>query len=211
MRREVPVRFGEGLGVRFPRATRLVVGFQHKDDAERFLTKLTERLRQFALDLHPEKTRLIEFGRFAQANRARRGDGKANTFNFLGFTHICGKRRSDGGFAVWRHTMTKRLGEKVQEIGHTLMTMRSQPVREQGMWLRRVVRGWMQYHAIPTNSAAICRFRDLVVEAWRRALRRRSQKAKTLTWARMRAIAGLWIPPARVLHPYPNRNQLVRT
>jgi group II intron reverse transcriptase/maturase len=200
---------GEVIMVRY--ADDFVMGFQFKDDADRFLVKLHERLRQFALDLHPDKTRLIEFGRFAQSNRTRRGGGKAETFNFLGFTHICGKRRSDGGFAVWRHTMTKRLGAKVKEIGQTLMGMRSQPVRQQGTWLRRVVSGWMNYHAIPTNSTAISRFRDLVVEAWHRALRRRSQMAKSLTWARMRALAKAWIAPARVLHPYPNRSQLVRT
>ena len=200
---------GEVIMVRY--ADDFVMGFQFKDDADRFLANLKERLRQFALDLHPDKTRLIEFGRFAQVNRMRRGEGKAETFNFLGFTHICGKRRSDGGFAVWRHTMTKRLGEKVKVIGQTLKGMLAQPIEQQGKWLRRVVSGWMNYHAIPTNSAAISRFRDLVVEAWRRALRRRSQKAKSLTWARMRAIARTWIPPARVLHPYPHRNQLVRT
>ena len=107
--------------------------------------------------------------------------------------------------------MTKRLGGKVKEIGQILMTMRSQPVREQGMWLRRVVSGWMNYHAIPTNSTAIGRFRDLVVEAWRRALRRRSQMAKSLTWARMRALAKTWIPPARILHPYWDRAGLIKT
>jgi RNA-directed DNA polymerase len=200
---------GEVIIVRY--ADDFVMGFQYKDEAERFLTKLKERVQKFALDLHPDKTRLIEFGRYAQANRALRGEDKAKTFNFLGFTHICGKRRSDGGFAVWRHTMTKRLGEKVKEIGQALMSMRSQPVAEQGKWVRQVVRGWMNYHAIPTNSAAISRFRDLVVEAWRRALRRRSQKARALTWERMRALAKTWIPPAHVLHPYPNRRRLVKT
>jgi group II intron reverse transcriptase/maturase len=200
---------GEVIIVRY--ADDFVMGFQRQEDATRFLESLRERLRTFALELHPDKTRLIEFGRFAQANRARREAGKPETFAFLGFTHICGKRRSDGGFAVWRHTISKRLGTKVTAIGERLKAMRSLPIGEQGTWLRQVVRGWMNYHAIPTNSVAISRFRDLVVEAWYRALRRRSQMARRLNWARMRNIVAHWLPPARILQPYPNRRHLVTT
>jgi len=200
---------GEVIIVRY--ADDFVVGFQRQGDAQRFLETLRERLRKFALELHPDKTRLIEFGRFAQANRSRRGDGKPETFTFLGFTHICGKRRSDGGFAVWRHSIGKRLGQKVTEIGQRLKAMRSLPLTDQGRWVQRVVRGWMNYHAIPTNSVAIARFRDLVTVAWYRALRRRSQMARRLTWKRMRTIATHWIPPARILHPYPDRRRFVIT
>lgn len=181
-----------------------VVGFQRKDDARRFLDDLRARLHKFALELHPDKTRLIEFGRFAQANRAKQTAGKAETFNFLGFTHICGQRRSDGRFTVWRHSISKRLQQKVTAIGQQLKAIRSQPLTEQGQWLRSVVRGWMNYHAIPSNSVAISRFRELVINAWHQALIRRSQHAKRLNWNRMRSIADYWIAPARILHPYPN-------
>jgi group II intron reverse transcriptase/maturase len=200
---------GEVIIVRY--ADDFVVGLQFQDDAARFLESLRERLRKFALDLHSDKTRLIEFGRFAARNRERRGEGRPETFAFLGFTHICGKRRSDGGFAVWRHTIGKRLGQKVAEIGSRLKAMRSLPLTDQGQWVQRVVRGWMNYHAIPTNSIAVARFRDLVVEAWHRALRHRSQMAKRLTWTRMRTIASRWVPPARILHPYPDRTRFVTT
>jgi RNA-directed DNA polymerase len=200
---------GEVIIVRY--ADDFVVGFQRQGDAQRFLESLRTRLGTFSLSLHPEKTRLIEFGRFAACNRERRGEGRPETFAFLGFTHICGKRRSDGGFAVWRHTVGKRLGQKVADIGKRLKAMRSLPIAEQGRWVRRVVQGWMNYHAIPTNSVAIAHFRDRIVEAWRRALRRRSQMARRLTWKRMRTIATHWIPPARILHPYPDRRRFVTT
>ena len=188
-----------------------VVGFQRQGDAQRFLGDLRDRLGKFALELHGDKTRLIEFGRYAAQNRERRGEGRPEAFAFLGFTHICAKRRSDGRFAVHRHTVGKRLGQKVAEVGQKLKAMRSLPIADQGEWVAAVVRGWMNYHAIPTNSAAINRFRDLVVDAWHRALRRRSQLAHRLTWSRMRTIASYWIPPARVLHPYPDRRRLAIT
>ncbi len=200
---------GEVIIVRY--ADDFVMGFQRQDDAQRFLEELRKRLQQFALNLHPDKTRLIEFGRFAATNRIRRTEGKPETFSFLGFTHICGKRLKDGGYAVWRHSIAKKLSAKVAEIGLTLFNNRSKPLREQGEWLGSVVRGWLNYHAIPTNSLAIARFRDLVVDAWRRALRRRSQTARSLTWPQMRRIAAQWIPPARILHPYPNRRLLIVT
>ena len=198
---------GEVIIVRY--ADDFVMGFQLKTDAERFLESLRERLRRFQLELHPDKTRLIEFGRFARANRTRREQGKPETFSFLGFTHICGKRRNDGGFAVWRHSIAKRLREKVKEIGTVLFDNRAKPLPEQGTWLRAVVNGWLNYHAIPTNSIAIATFRDRIIDAWRRALRRRSQKARTLTWEKMRRIAARWIPPARIRQPYPDRKRLI--
>ncbi len=188
-----------------------VVGFQRKEDACRFLDDLHERLHAFALKLHPEKTRLIAFGRFAQANAAKQQTGKAETFTFLGFTHICGQRRTDGGFTIWRHTISKRLNQKVTAIKTALKDMRAQPLNEQGQWLRSVVKGWMNYHAIPSNSYAISRFRYLVTNAWHHVLTRRSQTAKRLTWSRMRAIANYWIPPAKILQPYPNRHQFANT
>jgi group II intron reverse transcriptase/maturase len=201
----------EGIGnvivVRY--ADDFVVGFQRHGDAVRFMIALRKQLQAHGLCLHPEKTRLIEFGRFAASNREERGQGKAETFNFLGFTHICGKRRSDGGFIIWRHSISKRLHAKVTAIGKRLKQDRSLPITDQGRWLGQVVRGWLGYHAIPDNWAAIKRFRDLVVEAWLRALRRRSQKARCLSWIKMRRIANRWLPVARVIHPYPSASALL--
>jgi len=201
---------GDVIIVRY--ADDFVVGFQRKADAERFLHDLRERLVTFGLALHPDKTRLIEFGRFAQANRQKRGEGRPETFTFLGLTHRCDKRRSDGGFTVIRTTMAKRLGACVKRIGQSLMQIRSQPISEQGKWLGSVVRGWLNYHAVPGNSQAIHAFRDRVVEAWRRALRRRSQTAHLgTTWAVMRELAAQFIPKATILHPYPNQRLIVTT
>lgn len=188
-----------------------VLGFQRQDEAERFAKDLRERLGKFGLELHQDKTRLIEFGRFAQANREKRGEGPPETFAFLGFTHICARRRSDGGFTVLRHTVAKRLQATATAIGQELKRRRAMPLADQGRWLRSVVRGYLNYHAVPGNSGAIARFRDLVVDSWRRALRRRSEKARCLTWTRMRNIAKRWLPPARILHPYPNQRLIVRT
>jgi len=201
---------GDVIIVRY--ADDFVVGFQREADARRFLHDLHARLAKFALRLHPEKTRLIEFGRFAASNRRERGAGKPETFNFLGFTHRCAKRRSDGGFTVIRSTMSKRLGATVQRIGHALKAKRSLPIAEQGTWLRSVVRGWLNYHAVPGNSMAIHQFRDRVVEAWRRALGRRSQTAhRGTTWVFMRKLADAFIPRAEILHPYPNERLCVTT
>jgi RNA-directed DNA polymerase len=203
---------GTGTVVVVRYADDFVVGFQRQDDAMRFLSDLRERMAKFRLELHADKTRLIEFGRFAMANRARRGERRPETFNFLGFTHRCAKRLKDGCFTVVRSTMTKRMGEAVRRIGARLMDMRSRPMHEQGTWLSAVVRGWLNYHAIPGNSLAINAFRCRVVEAWRRALRRRSQTAAYgLHWEAMRRIADRWIPPARILHPYPDQRLRVRT
>jgi len=201
---------GETIIVRY--ADDFVVGHQTKNEAERFLHDLRERLAKFGLTLHPDKTRLIEFGRYAQANRTKRGEGKPETFDFLGFTHCCAKRWSDGGFTVIRTSMAKRLGAAVRKIGQTLKAIRATTLAEQGKWLGAVVRGWLGYHAVPGNFAAISSFRDRVIEAWRRALRRRSQKAaRGTSWPAMRALAARFIPRATILHPYPNQRLRVTT
>ena len=189
-----------------------VVGFQHHSDAKQFLTELKARLDTFGLKLHPDKTRLIEFGRFAQANRRRRQEGRPETFNFLGFTHIAGTRRSDGQYAVHRHTIAKRMHAKVADLKATLKRIRERTIKEQGTWLGSVVRGWLNYHAIPTNSIALSRFRSLAIDAWRRSLLSRSQTAgRTIIWNYMRRLADRFIPPARILHPYPNQRHAATT
>ncbi len=201
---------GEIIIVRY--ADDFVVGFQAKDSAERFLHDLRERLAKFGLALHPDKTRLIEFGRFAIANRAKRGERRPETFNFLGFTHYCAQRRKDGCFTVIRSTIAKRLGASVHRIGQALMANRALPLADQGKWLGAVVRGWLNYHAVPGNSAAIHSFKNRIVEAWRRALRRRSQMAhRGTTWDVMRRIAARHIPKATIVHPYPNQRLRVCT
>ena len=201
---------GEVIIVRY--ADDFVVGFQRKADAERFMANLHERLQRFALTLHPDKTRLIEFGRFAAANRAKRGEKRPETFNFLGFTHCCARRLSDGGFTVIRRSMVKRLGATVKRIGEHLKRHRAMPIGQQGRWLGSVVRGWLNYHAVPGNSIAIHAFRDRVVETWKRALGRRSQKAKAgTTWPIMRQLAERFLPKACILHPYPNERLCVTT
>ena len=193
---------GQVIVVRYADDT--VVGFQHRTDADRFLRDLRERLAKFALELHPDKTRLIEFGRFAVKDRSRRGLGKPETFDFLGFTHICGVTRSGGWFRLLRHTMRKRLQAKLLDIKETLRRNRHKPIAEQGRWLAQVVRGYLAYHAVPSNSRAITAFRRFVTRIWLRSLRRRSQKHR-LTWVRMNRIAKRWLPPARITHPYPEQ------
>jgi RNA-directed DNA polymerase len=204
MSREIHVRFCEGLGVQFPRATRLVLGFQHRSDAERFQQDLQERMQKFGLALHPDKTRLIEFGRFAAANRHRRGQGKPETFDFLGFTHYCGRTLRGERFIVWRKTIAKRLRSKLSAVKHELMRRRHQPLPQLGGWLRSVVRGFFQYHAVPGNRDAMKLFRREVARAWLHALRRRSQRHRQ-DWNRFGKTANRWLPPPRILHPYPNQ------
>jgi RNA-directed DNA polymerase len=181
-----------------------VVGFQHRDDAERCLADMRARFARFGLELHPEKTRLIEFGRFASENRARRGEGKPETFAFLGFTHISGKRRSDGRFTVQRQSLAKRLRAKVKEVREWLMAHRHGPVPAMGRWLRSVVQGYFNYHAVPGNWWALKSFLHEIGRAWLWALRRRSQKGRHLSWARMKRLLVTWLPTARLHHPYPN-------
>jgi RNA-directed DNA polymerase len=179
-----------------------IVGFEHREDAERFLHDLRKRFATFALELHPEKTRLIKFGRFAAERRRARGLGKPETFEFLGFTHICAKTRN-GRFMLKRVTSKKRMRAKLSEVKTELRQRRHLPVPDQGRWLASVVRGHLNSYAVPSNSDAIIAFRTQTTRHWRRALRRRSQRSR-LVWDRMNRIADRWLPPARVTHPYPD-------
>jgi RNA-directed DNA polymerase len=160
------------------------------------------RLEEFALSLHPEKTRLIEFGRHAAADRQQRGLGKPETFNFLGFTFICGTTRA-GKFQIRRKTRRDRMQAKLRTIKETLRRCMHQPIPEQGKWLGRVVRGYFNYYAVPTNARALDVFRHHVTDLWRRTLRRRSQKDR-ITWARMTQLADAWLPKPIILHPWPS-------
>ncbi len=187
----------------------LVVGFQHKEDAEQFLDGLKERMQKFGLEVHPEKTRLIQLGRFAAQHRERQGMVKPETFNFLGFTHICG-RTQNGRFLVMRHTIKKRMRAKLQEVKETLRQRMHHPLPEQGAWLQSVVRGYYAYHAVPTNASALEAFRTQVTRYWLRALRHRSQKSR-VTWERMNQIATRWLPRPRILHPWPEQRFDART
>ena len=191
---------GDMMMVRY--ADDLVVGFQYRADAERFLEEFRKRLETFGLEMHPDKTRMIEFGRFAEANRKQRGAGKPETFTFLGFTHYCG-RNSNGTFVVWRRTAAKRMRAKLLEIKQELRRKMHEPVGVVGGWLKRVVEGYYRYYAVPGNIVALGRFRDRLCRLWRTVIRRRSQKRKP-GWNRLRAIFERWIPRPHILHPYPN-------
>jgi RNA-directed DNA polymerase len=197
---------GDMIIVRY--ADDIVVGFEHEADARRFWDAMRERLQAFSLSLHPDKTRLIEFGRLAASRRARRGFGKPETFNFLGFTLICGKSRA-GHFLLKRKTRQDRMRAKLQEIAEEMQRRMHQPIPEQGKWLRQVVTGFFGYHAVPTNGAALSAFRYHAVTLWRRTLQKRSQKAG-LTWERISKLADDWLPQPRVLHPWPNQRFAVR-
>lgn len=188
----------------------IVVGFQTKADAERFWAELTERFRKFSLELHPDKTRLLEFGPFAARNRDRRGEGKPETFDFLGFTHICGKKRSNGRFTVLRQTIRKRLQAKLNELKAELRLRMHAPIQETGRWLRSVVGGHFRYYGVPMNNAALSLFRRQAGRLWHRTLSRRSQKGR-VPWDRMRRLIDRWLPPVRVHHPFPLRRMGVIT
>jgi RNA-directed DNA polymerase len=190
---------GDVIVVRW--ADDFIVGFQHRFEAERFLTDLRERFANFGLELHSEKTRIIEFGRFAARNRSRRGEGKPETFDFLGFTHSCSKTRK-AKFTVLRRTMRKRLQAKLKEIYTELRRRMHDPVPEQGAYLRSVVAGHIRYYGVPMNGPSVSVFRKVVCEMWLKVLRRRSHK-HCLTWARMERLIHRWVPLARVCHPYP--------
>src|SRR5215203_1844766 len=179
-----------------------IVGFQHHEDGRFFLEQMRERLGKFALSLHPEKTRLIEFGRFAAERRKRQGLGKPETFNFLGFTFICGETRA-GKFQIKRKTRGDRMRAKLKEIKQEMRRRMHQPIPEQGRWLGRVVRGYFNYHAVPTNGRALDVFRHHVTDLWRRTLRRRSQKHR-MTWMRMTQLVDTWLPKPTILHPWPS-------
>ena len=192
---------GDMIVVRY--ADDFVVGFEHRADAERFQQELSERLAKFGLELKAEKTRLIEFGRYAARDRAARGLGKPETFDFLGFTHICGKSRA-GRFALKRKTIAKRMQTKLKEVKAELMRRMHLPIPEVGRWLGGVVRGHLAYYAVPGNLDAVAAFCTQVNRCWLRALRRRSQRTST-TWGRMQRLVKRWLPPPRVMHPYPER------
>ena len=191
---------GDMIMVRY--ADDLVVGFQREADARRFWEAMRERLQEFSLMLHPAKTRLIEFGRFAAAQREKRGLSKPETFSFLGFTFICGKSRQ-GNFLLKRKTRRDRMRVKLKEVKGELRQRRHQPIPEQGRWLKQVVTGYFAYHAVPTNSRALRTFRNHVVDLWRRTLRRRSQKDR-MTWGRISKLADDFLPKPRILHPWPS-------
>jgi RNA-directed DNA polymerase len=198
---------GDVIIVRF--ADDFVAGFEHKSDAEQFLSDLRERFSKFNLELHPDKTRLIEFGRNAARDRKARGEGKPETFDFLGFTHMCGKNKS-GRFWLRRKTISKRMRAKLAEVKDQIKRRRHLPIPEQGAWLGSVVRGHLAYYAVPGNIDAVAAFRDEVTRLWFKALRRRSQRTR-INWDRMRRYVARWLPPARTLHPFPIVRFNVRT
>jgi RNA-directed DNA polymerase len=198
---------GEVIVVRF--ADDFVVGFEYRDDAERFWADLRGRLAKFTLELNAEKTRLIEFGRNAARDRQTRGLGKPETFTFLGFTHICAKTRS-GRFMLKRITNSKRMRAKLREVKTELRQRRTLPIPDQGRWLASVLRGHCNYYAVPGNYAAISAFRYQLVRLWLKALRRRSQRSRT-SWERMSRHEARWLPPVRILHPWPDARFAART
>jgi len=197
---------GDVIVVRYADDT--IVGFEHQHEAEQFLADLKARLARFGLTLHPDKTRLIEFGRSAIANRQARGLGKPESFDFLGFTHFCATRRSGSGFVLGRKPVAKRMRAKLREIKEQLMAIRHEGAERQGRWLCQVLRGWMAYYAVPMSGSAISAFRHHMIERWHGALMRRSQRRR-LTWTRMKKIADRHLPFPRILHPWPEKRFLV--
>ncbi|NVI09961.1 reverse transcriptase domain-containing protein, partial [Paraburkholderia youngii] len=189
-------------------ADEIVVGFEHEADARRFWDAMRSRLEEFSLELHPDKTRLLEFGRYAAVNRQNRGLGRPETFTFLGFIFICGRSRR-GAYQLQRKTRGDRMRAKLRQIKEALRKRMHEPTPAQGQWLRQVVRGYFAYHAVPTNSRALVAFRHHVTDLWRRTLRRRSQK-DAMTWERMRRLANVWLPLPRILHPWPDRRFAVK-
>ena len=191
---------GDMIVVRY--ADDVVLGFQHENDARRFLDAMRARFEEFALQLHPDKTRLIEFGRHAAVGRKKRGLGKPETFDFLGFTHICGRCRR-GLFQLKRKTRQDRVRGKLKEIKEELWRQMHRPIPEQGVWLAQVIRGFFAYHAVPTNFAALSKFRRQIIWLWLRTLRRRSQRDNT-PWTRMAKLAADFLPKPKILHPWPS-------
>ena len=187
----------------------VVVGFEHEDDARRFLDAMRKRLEEFALSLHPDKTRLIEFGRHAAADRAQRGLGKPETFNFLGFTFICGKSRAGKFLLPQEDPARPRAGEAQGNQGGTATAHASGQSPNKANGCKQVVSGFFNYHAVPTNSPSLAAFRYHVIDLWRRTLRRRSQKDR-MTWQRIAKLADDWLPKPRILHPWPNQRFAVK-
>ena len=198
---------GDVILVRF--ADDFAAGFEHRDDAERFLAELRERFAKFGLELAADKTRLIRFGRFAARDRAARGEKRPETFQFLGFTHICATTR-DGRFKLKRVTDSKRMRAKLRAVKTELRRRRHLPIPDQGRWLASVVRGHYAYYAVPDNIEALRAFREQIIWRWLRTLRRRSQRSR-MTWERMRRLATRWLPTARILHPWPQQRLDART
>ncbi len=198
---------GEVILVRY--ADDVVVGFQYRGDAVRFGEALRHRLQKFSLELHPEKTRQLQFGRYAAERRAERGLGKPETFDFLGFTHICAKTRN-GRFQLRRKTIGKRLRAKLEEVRADLKRRLHHSIPQQGRWLGQVMRGYFQYHAVPTNIRSLQTFRRQVERSWLHVLRRRSQKDRT-TWTRQRCLSTRWLPTPKILHPWPAERFIVNT
>lgn len=181
------------------------MGFQYQNEAKRFQQELVVRLAKFGLELQHEKTRLIEFGRFAIDSRSKRGEGKPETFEFLGFVHVCGKTKKNNKFTIRRKTIAKRLRVKLKQVRKEMMQRRHIPVPDQGRWLRSVILGYFNYYAVPGNRQSIDSFRTEVMRGWFRALRRRSQKARSLTWERFKRLVKTWLPTAKIKHPYPSQ------
>lgn len=198
---------GEVIIVRF--ADDFVVGFQHHSDAERFLGELQTRLQKFSLELHQDKTRLIEFGRYAHERRKARGLGKPESFTFLGFTHLCAKTRA-GEFMLKRRSDAKRMRAKLKAVKAELRRRMHLPIIEQGVWLRAVVKGYFNYHGVPTNIQSLDRFRTGVARLWLKTLRRRSQRDR-MSWERMTRIAHRWLPKPHICHPWPEERFVVTT
>ncbi len=186
-----------------------ITGFQYRNEANRFQQELQERLAKFGLKLHPEKTRLLEFGRFAIENRSKRGEGRPETFDFLGFTHICAKTRKNNRFTIRRKTIAKRLQAKLKDVRKEIKRRMHVPVPEQGKWLRSVVQGHLNYYAVPGNHQSVDAFRTEVAKSWLQALRRRSQRGRNLTWERIKRLVKVWLPSAKVKHPYPSQRLCV--
>ena len=197
--REVHAK-GDVIIVRY--ADDFVLGFQHRNEAESFLKHLRERMAEYELELHPEKTRLIEFGRFAEGNRKWDGAGKPETFNFLGFTHICSTIHKSGKFTVMRKTIGKRLTAKLHDIAAKLRKRMNDPIEQTGNWLKQVVRGYYNYHAVPGNLKRLYTFRRAAARYWLFTLRRRSQRSRW-TWGRFQTLIDLYLPEPKILHPYP--------
>ena len=198
---------GQVIVVRY--ADDVALGFQHEREAQRYWSELAERLTRFGLALHPNKTRLLRFGAYAAKQRKSRGEGKPETFDFLGFTHICGKNRA-GWFQLRRRTVTKRQRAKLREVKEELSRRRHHPIPEQGAWLGSVVRGYAAYYAVPLNWCQVDAFRREVNRYWYRALRRRSQRTR-LNWAKMQKLIRRWIPLVRITHPWPEARFFART
>ena len=199
---------GEVIVVRY--ADDFILGFQYQEDAKAMHAELRERLKKFNLELSEEKTRLIEFGRFAETNRAERGEGKPETFNFLGFVHICGRTR-EGKFCVLRKTVAKRVRAKLKLLSEQLRRRINHRTAEVGQWLKTVLIGHYRYYGVPRNYRSLHAFRRDVKERWRDVLRRRSDKKNKVTWDRIEQLADRWLPTPRIVHPYPNERFRVRT